>query len=429
MLLFVLFSTLLNLSIGYALGSGFKLPKGLPKIPLLRKKKKLDELDEEEALTRPPEAGDDASVDTIAEEDLELSLPPTVTIGAPKQSQPSAEKATEAVVAAVVMPEPVAESHPSDEPVVPADLLAGLSNLQSQLAEVGEELKSHENDPTEFDECANRLQVANHDYLEKAHDTIEQLDELGNAGDDTAKKAKEQVSSGCVKAEQTSKKIDALLEGDLDEAARKELLTQSAEMVELAKESCDPNAPDALTEESGLTQDAATVELSVDELFVKIEEAAKQMDKGQSLFVAEAKLDPPKEPISESCLLDGITENLNHLIQETISDKHSYTTNERRLILLAGDSLEEACQRVEQVRQTFELTTFHANSITAQATVTCALSEISSGSSCTEIEKQLLHAVEEAEEIGANRTFHHDGAFATAISPLEMTIEKRVIEI
>lgn len=423
MLLFVFLSAILNLSIGYAIGSGFKLPEGLPKIPLLRKKKKLDDLDEEDALTRPVEESN--------QEAPPAEPPPAVTIRAP---QPEAVAEPKAVAEAV---EPPVEATPSDntkasKEVSTEDLMAGLQNLQLQLAEVGEELMSHEDDAEEFGECASRLQVANHVYLEKANGTIDQLDELGNAGDASATEAKKSVSSGYDKAEQASQKIDNLLEGELDEAARKELLAQSAELVESAKESCNLESPKPAEQSIDPPSDSIASDskgISVDDLFEKIENAVKQMDDGKSLFVAETRLDPPKEPISEASLLDGITTDLNALIAESINAKHTYTTEGRRLVLLEGDSLEEACQRVEEIRQKFESTTFLANSITAQATVTCAVSEINGGTTLSEIEKQLITAAEEAEQIGVNRTFHHDGAFATAISPLELSIEKRVVEI
>jgi GGDEF domain-containing protein len=263
------------------------------------------------------------------------------------------------------------------------------------------------------------LQEANHEYLERAQETIERLGELGAEGDRRAEEAREAVSAGAGEVAALSSKVDEMLSTELDDAKRAALL-DSADAI---RESVDRVA-EATAAQAGLGPTFESIDLLFDRLEALIDGA---MDERPTLLAA-LELDPLGAS-NDDALVATIKQEVASLIAEVAPGAQTFGGGARSLVLLQGDDLDAATQRVERMRQTLAATTFRLGDKAVQATVTCAVAELTSGVGRGAVESQFAQVMAEADQGGRNRTYHHDGAFPTLVSAPDLGIAPRYVSV
>ncbi len=434
MLAFVFFVAVTNLAVGYVLGGG-EIPAFLSKLPFLSKKPQPEEIDVEDSLTKPvnveastPEPVPQLEIPIEVSEALEQPIAELEDAAEETNETPSPEPTPVEIPDQEETPAPK-KSKPSSQA-----LLAGLSSLQEKLSAASDQLKDHQDSPNEFEVCANLLQEANHDYLKNAEGTVSQLTELSEDGDSAAGQACTAVAKGAEQAQAISEKIDTLLENTLDEDGRRSLVEHSTNIVSTVSRSCE-KANDKLQEASEESESAEesdsirNAESSAKELMSIIENAIDSIEDNNSLFIAEASLDPLSPEAPSGKIMDAISNDLGTVISGVINESQSYSCEGRRLIFLKGDSLEQAISRVEELRQSYEKTVYKNESDSVSGTLTCTISEIKKGTSSDEIDAILDRSAAESDSMGSNQTLHHDGAFATPINAVAHDLSPRIVNI
>jgi diguanylate cyclase (GGDEF)-like protein len=124
--------------------------------------------------------------------------------------------------------------------------------------------------------------------------------------------------------------------------------------------------------------------------------------------------------VSNDRLLTGVA----GMVREMLEEAHTAArfTDQRFLLLLPGDDEAQATQRAEQVRQRIEATEFVANDGCLHATLTCALAQLSSDYSATQLMDQLDDAMLRAKRLGGNRTYTFDGIAPSPVVPPELNL-------
>lgn len=415
MLVFVFLVATLNLAVGYAIGSGLidRVPSPLALLSLLPigKKSQPLEIDDADELTKP----------------------------AAKDEEEAAEKATEKA----------AEEHAAEEAApenekkkAKKDVLAGLSDFREQLTAASIELKENQEDPEKFDESAGKMQKANHEYLEQAQDAIQELDGIEG---ENASEARDAVASGAEEVARISDEFDDLVEGGLDEESRAKLVECSESIVETTTEvaeatdkvQAEPESAEQAPEEkkpkskpkdaTKLPEPTDLLE-SYDELFDLLETQLNDEEKDGSYQVAAIRLDPI-DGQDDSEALAAIQESLLGISAQVLSAGQPLASGESTFLLLNGDSHEKALQRIENLRQLVAASTFMHGDDSIDATITCAVAEAEQGLDRKELKERLTQALDESQNEGGNKTFHHDGAFATAVEEIKSKVEKQTVAV
>lgn len=188
MLLFIAIVATLNLCAGYVIGAhigwlpawleggGFSLSFKLPfKLPFPRRKVDDKEADDDKNADDEPEvAAEEPADDSIAESQAEADTPDEVV-------DSSATKV----------------SH--------VEVMEGLSAFQDQLAGLTKELAETDEDAA-FDECCERVQQANHEYLDHANDAVKTL-----ASDEEAAPIRDAVKAGAEEVKRVSDEFDSTM--------------------------------------------------------------------------------------------------------------------------------------------------------------------------------------------------------------------------
>lgn len=412
MILFIAITSTLNLCIGYVLGVYFGQ---LPGLGMLPRREGVD----------PPEAAIDLSSSRLT------AVTPPAADFAP---QPPAS----APVAPAPPPSNPAPPESAAKKPSPAEVMNGLAAFQEQLEKAGEELKAAADDEAAFGKGAEKLQEANHAYLEKAQTTI---DELGaDPADQAAADCRGVLQENTKRVSETSGEIDAMLaDGTPDQATREKLIATTDALGEAvaaasaeigAKQGLAPQpSPAAPTNTSA--NSAAPVLASIDALQSAIESALSE--EGPPVLVAALRRDPLDIPEGadvadlEARLLASITE----LAGETLGDAHvmAQPTGDQVVMLFKGDTVEQAAQRIEQVRQQVEKTNFALGGATFHATLTCALAEAIENVTHDQLMEHVAEAIEESERHGVNRSYHHDGRFPAPVMPGEVEVKERTVTL
>lgn len=393
MLLFVFFIATLNLAVGYALGAGLTPASLLDFLPKRSARPEAIDLDEEEPLSRAP-------------------APSTGTV----------EMAVE----------------PS-KPAAP-DIMASLSDFRSKLSTASADLKQNEDDPDKFDESATKLQQASHAYLEEAEGAIQQLDALGADGDEKAAATRDVVATGTAEVAALSNEIDGLIEEGLDDASRKQLTSKSGEISATASrleasaaesrggDSAEP-APAAAAPPPAQGNPPRVVE-SVDDLFARLAGLLSDgEEKTKTLPIAAVQIDAPAGAEQDEKTLAKLEQGVAQLAAETLGESQTYFVGKPTMALLEGDTFEAAIERLELLRQQVESATFSVDGQQLKATVTCAMAEAHVGDGRQALLEQLEQALAESTRNGPNHTFHHDGAFPTAVPGLDLKTDAKTVEV
>jgi hypothetical protein len=74
------------------------------------------------------------------------------------------------------------------------------------------------------------------------------------------------------------------------------------------------------------------------------------------------------------------------------------------------------------MRQRIEATEFMADEKPVQATVSCALAQLSTDYSVADVLASLQETLEEAKRLGGNRTFMYDGMTPAPVVPPELNL-------
>lgn len=393
MLTFVFIVAVLNLSVGYALGRGVTLGQLLELLPKRAPKEPSDDLD-----------------------DIELTDP---------------------------VVEDEAEEEGSDPQPTPADMMASLASFRDKLNATSIELKLKKEDAGKFEETACKLQQANHEYLEEAEGAIEHLGQLGAEGDAVAEATRDAVAQGSEQVAKMSGEIDGFIEAGLDdEEVRSKIISKAAEMRDAATElqettsaaiaeaeappeeaeppaeKTDEPAPET-GEDKGQEPPTSTTLDSVDELLDRLEAAIESAEEETVEHLAAIRLDPVAGHEDDAACRKTVEGAVERLALDRLGESHAYVRGEPAMMLLKGDSYEEALQRIEGLRQMVASTTYTHNNNEVKATVTCAIADARTGDARNQVIEQLSEALSESTNGGSNRTYHHDGAFPTAVTEAE----------
>jgi hypothetical protein len=401
MLLFVLFVAVVNLAVGYALGAGLNLSSLMQLLPQRDEKPVIADIDDAAPLSR---------------------------------AAPISESTT--------APHAETETTAPEETKSPAiDVMASLREFRQKLHSASDELKLHQQDPEKFGESATKLQEANHEYLEEAGEAIKQLEELGAAGDVVASATREAVSTGATEVAAISSEIDELIESGLDSEETREKLVAKPEtlnevVVEAEKVAVEIAAtveaskpqPEAPEEQAALvTADSTTDE--IDRLFDHLESLLAEAQDDAVSHVAVVRIDAPAEAEANDALTSALEETISELAKELLAEGQTFVPGRPALMLLEGDTYEQALERVEQLRQQVEATTFSFGEQEVRATVTCAFADARKGQNRDQVMKHLDEALGESNRVGGNKTFHHDGAFPTETPQAKVAVEPRTMEL
>lgn len=388
MLIFVFIIAVLNLAVGYALGRGLTLDDLLELLPKRKAKPEADDLDDDIELALP-----------VEEDEEEESGPPQPT---------------------------------------PADMMASLASFRDKLNSTSIELKLKKEDPKKFEETANKLQKANHEYLEEAEGAIEHLGQLGEGGDAIAKATSNAIAEGSEQVAKMSGEIDGYIEAGLeDEEVRAKLISKAAEMRDAATEmqestanaieqadspgdepepeDVEPTPEPEKAEETPKPAAARTLD-SVEELLERLGEALEAAEHDQVERLAAIRIDPVEGHEEDEACRKTIAATVERMTLDTLGEGHSFVHGEPAMVLLSGDSYEDALQRIDGLRKLVASTTFSHNETQVKATITCAIADAKTGDARNQVIEQLDQALQESETGGRNQTYHHDGAFPTVVS-------------
>lgn len=401
MLLLVFLIAILNLGVGYALGAGISFGSLMDLLPKRSPKPESVDIDDE-PLTRPPT----------------------------KPAEPS--------LAEGVPPKPSS-----------AEVLASLNAFRDGLTSASVDLKLTQEDPERFEESANKLQQVNHAYLEETEGALQHLDELSAAGDTVAGAASKVVAKGAGQLAQASSEIDELIDSGLsDKASRSKLIDSSEQMRDKSTAIASKAATSLSAAEAAVAEVEAVIELadsapssppaaeasspascaSIDQLFDQLEAALEGTEEEATQYVAAIRVDPIADREDDTALIESIEQSVAGLAKELLAESQSFVAGRPAMALLHGDSFEAASERLERLRQQIASTTFQTSSGELQATVTCAVADAHVGDSRDKVIEQINTALDESTRQGPNQTFHHDGAFATAVPTAELIVEPRTVQ-
>ncbi|MGL4512567.1 MAG: hypothetical protein ACRCT8_05705 [Lacipirellulaceae bacterium] len=407
MLLYLLVVATLNLCVGFGLGATIGMPP-IPelRIPRMRRAKPAAEGPSEVSLTAPAAA---------------QPSKPAVTKAVPAAAGPAVATTANPSPAAAAAPTasgPAAEASPAAAPRKSprAEALAGLAAMREKLADVSLELRESSDRPESFDACATKLQAVNHEYLEQAQAAIEKLDELSATGDVRSAEARDVVTSGVSEVAVLSGEVDKVLDAGLDDAARAKLLGSAKAIQESAARVSEATA-------SGVT--VASIDLLFDQLEMLIEAAAAD----RPTILAAIDLDPVLGHESDAALTAAICLEVESLLAESRASTQTFGRAGRYLMLLNDEDLGPATERVELLRQRVAATTFRSGDTDLSATVTCTLAEVTGVADRAAIEAQLAQVATEAQRLGGNRTYHHDGAFPAPVPTAALKVEPRCVVV
>lgn len=158
----------------------------------------------------------------------------------------------------------------------------------------------------------------------------------------------------------------------------------------------------------------------VEQLLAQLTAVSDPLENPASVVLVE--LDPTDSAagVAEGRLLGGIAKTVRELLAEVHTAAR--LSEQQLILLLPGDDESIATQRVERVRQRIEATEFLADDTSVQATVSCALAQLSTDYSVSEILASLKETLEEAKRLGGNRTFMYDGMTPSPVVPPELNL-------
>ncbi|TWT88750.1 hypothetical protein Mal64_22380 [Pseudobythopirellula maris] len=459
MLVYFVFVATLNFLVGYLVGADLiRMPKWLSRF-------ERGALDDEPLLPPEPAAA------AVAAPAAAVEPAPPAPAPAPAPEAAAAEPVAAAPAAADPAPpaapppepEPAPVPEPAPEPVVEAEaapaaprpkptaqeVMAGLADFRAQLTSVNTEMKDSIENAEAFGECASRLQKVNHDYIEKTHETIEDMGV--DDGDVESNKLRNAIANGAQQVMGLSEEIDQLIGEGLDEAKRGKIVAMAdqinaaaggvetqiggpqepeqpapAAVVETAAP--EPAEEAAETPESEEEPVGPTFE-SLDALYDMVQQAVDAAEGNDTKFVAAIQRDPSPEPDEATIaarLLDGVGQLLSEI---GVTKTPVARSDDRYYLLLDANQVDQATERIEVLRQQVESADFIAEGDTKKATVTCAIADASKDADRDELMRRLGDALSEAERFGANRTFHHDGAFPTPVPEQEVKISAKKLSI
>jgi len=122
---------------------------------------------------------------------------------------------------------------------------------------------------------------------------------------------------------------------------------------------------------------------------------------------------------------------VSNIVRQTLGDEQTAAryTDQQILLLVPDEGVEQAMRRAEEIRQRVATTEFTADGRTFQATLTCALTEVTQDRQGPKLFEFLQEALDEAKRYGGNRTFMHDGNSPSPVVPPELEIGSQQLAI
>lgn len=442
MLLYVAIVATLNLCAGYVLGAKIRrLPALLDRFDPLGLSSLAEEQDDVPLIVEKPKSKPAAK--PAPPVDPEPAEEPVAPVASIHEDEQPPQETTETPDAEAAEAAESTDSHPMTEKV-----MEGLSAFQAQLADLGKELQDT-NEEDAFDDCCERIQQANHEYLDHASDAIEQL-----ADDADAAPVCEAVKAGAEEVRQKSDEFDSTLASETkDDEVRDKLRGLSDELIETASSvetkigeqtaGDEPPESDEQTSELELPPleiDAATNLATIDSLLERLDTLLADSEGKPPLLVGAIQADKPQEGEIAAESLPQLMQRLGELVSEAILDPDAEQesgqipslaihNDNQLLVLLPGDSVDQASRRMELVRQQVEATTFVDGEQERSLTVSCGLAQSSSNCNRDVLQEHLAESLSEAYRYGGNRACHHDGKFPAPVMPEEVSVEPRTVTL
>ena len=324
---------------------------------------------------------------------------------------------------------------------------SGLDHYRGELSCVNEQLDASPNGAEQVTECANRLRMANDNFIGAAHEAIGQLDSPGVPpwqGEADQAKLKESVRGQLELATASQSELDQLDVAADPTAARARLRKTSGQLHESTDElfvevqACLASARTefgATDQEPQLPvpRDPATGLVTREHVEFLIEQLAKEDLEDAPVTVALVELDRGGSTVSQggSGVDQRLLRGVSSIVQQSLAaDQTAARFSDQQLLLLVPhEDVNQVMRRAEEVRQRVASTEFMADGRPIKATVTCALAQISAERSGEKLFEFLQEAVAEAKRYGGNRTFTHDGNSPSPIVPPELALAAQQLAI
>jgi GGDEF domain-containing protein len=161
-------------------------------------------------------------------------------------------------------------------------------------------------------------------------------------------------------------------------------------------------------------------EKSVEQLLAELTASSDPVERPASVVLVQ--LDAT-EGVREGCedrMLDGILNLANELLADV--QTAARLGNDQLLLMLPGDDELAATQLAERVRQRVEATEFVVDDAHANATVCCALTQLTTDYTVDDLLASLRDTLEEAQRMGGNRTLFYDGMTPLPVVPPELNL-------
>lgn len=388
--------------------------------------------------------------DAEDEHDEPIGLPEVDTTAPEPEPEPAPEEPPiEEPVAAEVPP---VEEPEVEEPVQEASheqILEGLAIFKQKLDAVSDKLAEAKEDRAAVDQCAGEMKQANDEYLDHTSDAVETLnssshDELSAEEENMRQMLNKQTDE----IRRANDEIDELMADDDTEAMRQKLMQSNEQLAEAASEveesipepASETVEPEESNEESNEeTKEEANEEANeetaeetddplarLDSLLGSIDDAISD-DEGP-LQVATLSLQFEGDEASEHT--EALLKSMEALVTKELKpgQKVNATPEGSLLVTLQGDTIIEANERCERIRQQVKETTFCRDSLTVSASLVCSLTDTKGADDREVVMARLAECLEEAVKLGESRTFHHDGALAAPTPPLQLAVSAQTVE-
>jgi len=158
----------------------------------------------------------------------------------------------------------------------------------------------------------------------------------------------------------------------------------------------------------------------VDWLLAELTAISDPVENPSSVVLVELDATEVTGAVDEDRLLNGLAKSVRELLAETHTAARF--SDHQLLLLLPGDNESVATKRAERVRQRIEATEFMADNQPIQATVTCALAQLSTDYAVADLLASLKETVDEAKRLGGNRTYMYDGMTPSPVVPPELNL-------
>ncbi|MEM6655195.1 MAG: hypothetical protein AAF596_05270, partial [Planctomycetota bacterium] len=199
-----------------------------------------------------------------------------------------------------------------------------------------------------------------------------------------------------------------------------------------AEKSPPESEEQAAPSEEAANADPESVIERLDSLLATLDTLLDDREDKPPLLVAAVQADKPEDGPLDDATNAALLDRLGELISEVTDEGQSVAidSGKQLLVVLEGDSVDDASRRLEQVRQQVEANTFvDSGGVERKLTVSCGMAQSAPDVGRDELRELIGEALGEAHRYGGNRACHHDGKFPAPVMPEDFEIEPRTVTL